>query len=329
MGRQGFPPLLAAAAPPPPQSRMTAYLVRRLLTSLAVMLGASVLTFSILHLVPGDPVTAMVGRQAVSGEDLQAIRAALGLDAPLPVQYARYLGRALTGDLGESIRSKQPVIQVIAQQIPSTVQLAGAAMIFAVAVGLTSGVFAALRRGSWVDATVMAGAVIGISVPGFWLGMMLILLFAVTLGWLPASSVRGDWRGLLLPALALGTAEAAVLARVTRSSMIDALEKNYVKLARAKGLRERAVAWRHALPNALIPVITILGLQVGFLLVGAITIETVFARQGLGRLAVTAINNRDYPLVQGVVLVTSFVYVAVNTLTDLAYAMLDPRIRLR
>lgn len=308
---------------------MTAYLVRRLLTSLAVMLGASVLTFSILHLVPGDPVTAMVGRQAVSGEDLQAIRAALGLDAPLPVQYARYLGRALTGDLGESIRSKQPVIQVIAQQIPSTVQLAGAAMIFAVAVGLTSGVFAALRRGSWVDATVMAGAVIGISVPGFWLGMMLILLFAVTLGWLPASSVRGDWRGLLLPALALGTAEAAVLARVTRSSMIDALEKNYVKLARAKGLRERAVAWRHALPNALIPVITILGLQVGFLLVGAITIETVFARQGLGRLAVTAINNRDYPLVQGVVLVTSFVYVAVNTLTDLAYAMLDPRIRLR
>jgi peptide/nickel transport system permease protein len=306
-----------------------AYFARRLLTSLAVLLGASMLTFSILHLVPGDPVAAMLGRQAVSGAQAAELRAQLGLNDPLPVQYLRYLGAALTGDLGQSIRSRQPVTTLIGQQLPSTLQLAAAALTVALVLGFAAGLAAAFWRGSWLDSAVTLLAVGSISIPSFWLGMLLIFLFAVQLGWLPSSSGRGDWRGLILPALTLGMAEAGVIARIVRASLIDQFDRAYLALARAKGLNRRTALVRHALPNALIPVVTLLGLQVGFLLVGAIVVETVFARQGLGRLAVAAINNRDYPLVQGVVLVTATAYVLINTLTDLAYAWLDPRIRLR
>ncbi|MBI1299680.1 ABC transporter permease subunit [bacterium] len=308
---------------------MGSYLARRLLTSLAVLLGASMLTFSILHLVPGDPVAAMLGRQAVSGERAAELRAQLGLDDPLPVQYARYLGAALRGDLGMSIRSDQPVTVMIGGQLPSTLQLAAAALTIALLLGFVAGIAAAFWRNSWIDSAVTLLAVGSISIPSFWLGMLLIFVFSVQLGWLPSSSSRGDWRGLILPALTLGVAQAGVIARIVRASLVEQFGRLYVVLARAKGLREHIVVMRHALPNALIPVVTLLGLQVGFLLVGAIVVETVFARQGLGRLAVTAINNRDYPLVQGIVLVTATAYVLINTLTDLAYAWLDPRIRLQ
>ena len=307
---------------------MTAYLIRRLLTSVAVLFGASILTFSILHLVPGDPVAAILGRQAISGAQAQELRAQLGLDEPLIVQYVRYIQGVLRGDLGESIRSKQPVTTLIMQQLPSTLQLTTAAMLFAVTVGLGLGILAAVKRQTWVDTVVTATAVSGISIPSFWLGMLLIFVFAVQLRWLPTTSTSGDWRGLILPAVTLGVAEAAVIARVTRSSLVDEFDKNYVSLARAKGLAERTLVRRHALPNALIPVVTVVALQIGFLLVGAIVVETVFARQGLGRLAITAINNRDYPLVQGIVLIVATAYVTINTIADMTYAWLDPRIRL-
>lgn len=307
---------------------MSAYLVRRLLTSVLVLLGVSILTFSMLHLVPGDPVTAIMGRQLVTAEKAAELRIALGLNDPLPVQYWRYASGALRGDLGTSIRSNRPVIDVIAEQIPSTIQLTLTALPLAIFFGLSLGILAALQRGTWIDTLIMSVAISGISVPSFWLGLLLILLFAVTLGWLPSVASSDDLRGLILPAITLAAAEGAVISRVTRASLLEVMSKEYLVTARAKGVRRHLVILRHALPNALIPVVTILGLQVGFMLVGSIVVETIFARQGIGRLAITAINNRDFPLVQGVVLVTATAYVLVNTATDLFYSFLDPRIRL-
>jgi ABC-type dipeptide/oligopeptide/nickel transport system permease component len=294
-----------------------------------VLFGASLFTFSILHLVPGDPVAAMLGRQAVTGARAEELRAQLGLNDPLPVQYLRYVGGLLQGDMGTSIRNKQPVATLIAQQLPSTLQLAAAALVLAVTAGLLLGILAALRRNTWVDVTITTITVAGVSTPSFWLGMLLILLFSMQLGWLPATSARGDWRGLILPAVTLAVAEAAVIARVTRATMVDELDRTYVSMARAKGLRERLLVRRHLLPNVLIPVLTVVGLQAGFLLAGAFVVESVFARQGLGRLAVSAIENRDYPLVQGVALTIAATYVIINTAVDLTYAWLDPRIRLQ
>jgi ABC-type dipeptide/oligopeptide/nickel transport system permease component len=308
---------------------MGAYLSRRLLTSALVLVGVSILTFSMLHLVPGDPVTAILGRQALSGAQADELRERLGLNDPLPVQYWRYASGALRGDLGESIRSNRPVVEVIAEQVPSTLQLTMVAIPLAVAIGLGLGLIAALKRGSWLDTAIMAIAISGISIPSFWLGLLLILLFAVTLGWLPSAAPSSDWRGLILPAVTLAAAEGAVISRVTRASLLEVFGQQYLLAARARGVRARSVVLRHALPNALIPVVTILGLQIGFLLVGSIVVETIFARQGLGRLAITAINSRDFPLVQGIVLVTASAYVIINTLTDLLYAVIDPRVRLQ
>lgn len=308
---------------------MAHYLGRRVISALLVLLGAPLFTFSILHLVPGDPVAAMLGRQAVTGARAEELRAQLGLNDPLPLQYARYVGGLLRGEMGTSIRSRQPVATMIGQQLPSTLQLAAAALLIAVTSGLLLGVLAAVRRGSWLDGAVTTLAVAGVSTPSFWLGMVLILLFSVRLGWLPATSTRGDWSGLILPAVTLAVAEAAVIARVTRATMVDEFDRAYVSMARAKGLRERLLVRRHLLPNVLIPVLTVVGLQAGFLLAGAFVVETVFARQGLGRLAVTAIQNRDYPLVQGIALTVASAYVVINTAVDLAYAWLDPRVRLQ
>lgn len=307
---------------------MGSYLARRLLTSLLVLVGVSIFTFSMLHLVPGDPVTAVMGRQAVSREEADALRERLGLNDPLPVQYWNYISRALRGDLGQSIRTNRPVAQVIGEQLPSTIQLALAAMPLAILIGSSLGLLAALKRDSWIDTAAMGLAISGISIPSFWLGILLILIFAVTLDWLPSIAPSDDLRGLILPALTLAVAEGAVIARVMRASMLDVLDQQYITTARSKGLRERRVIFIHALPNALIPVITILGLQFGFLLVGAIVVETIFARQGFGRLTITAINSRDFPLVQGIVLVTATIYVVINTFTDLTYSFLNPRIRL-
>ena len=308
---------------------MGAYLTRRLLTSLLVLVGVSLLTFSMLRLVPGDPVMVLLGRQAVPKEQAEALREELGLNDPLPVQYLNYVRGVLQGDLGTSIRSGRPVSAMIGEQLPSTIQLTVAAMILAVCLGLGLGIVGALRHGSWVDTAIMSLAVSGISIPSFWLGLMLIMIFSVRLGWLPSVASSDDWRGLILPAITLGIAEAAVIARVVRASMVDTLDQDYMRTAQAKGLRHRQLVLRHALPNALIPVVTIVALQIGFLLAGSTIVETIFARQGIGRLAVTAVNNRDFPVVQGVVLVIAVIYVLINTFTDILYAYLNPRIRLQ
>jgi peptide/nickel transport system permease protein len=307
---------------------MSSYLLRRLFMSLLVLLGVSILTFLMIHLVPGDPVVAMAGRQAVSAETIEALREELGLNDPLPVQYWHYISQVVQGDLGQSIRSKRPVTEAIAEQLPSTIQLTFTAMIIASISGIGMGILAAINRNTWFDTLTMTVAISGVSIPHFWLGLLLVLFFSVRLGWLPAVAPSDDLRGLILPAITLAAGEAAIITRLVRVSMLDVTDKGYLLAARAKGVRERRVIMHHALRNALIPVVTVIGLQVGFLLAGSIVVESIFARQGLGRLAITAINNRDLPLIQGVVLVTASIYVLVNTLTDVLYVILDPRIRL-
>jgi ABC-type dipeptide/oligopeptide/nickel transport system permease component len=308
---------------------MFTYLVRRLITSVLVLFGVSMLVFSVIHLVPGDVTMAILGRQRVSEEKVAELREQLGLNDPLYVQYGRYLSNALRGDLGKSIRTNMPVSQAIAEQLPSTVALAASALAVALAIGLIVGLLAALRHGTWFDTFVMGLSVSGLSIPTFWMGLLLILLFSVNLKLFPSISNGSSFRDLFLPALTLGLPEAAVVARMVRASMLDVLNKDYIITARAKGLPERAVVLKHALRNALIPVVTFVGLQMAYLLGGATIVETMFARQGIGRLAVQSIFSRDYPMVQGVVLVTAAIYVVINTLTDITYVYLNPRIRLK
>jgi len=308
---------------------MFTYLVRRLITSVLVLFGVSVLVFSVIHLVPGDVTMAILGRQRVSEEKVAELREQLGLNDPLYVQYGRYLSNTLRGDLGKSIRTNMPVSQAIAEQLPSTVALAASALVVALAIGLIVGLLAALRHGTWFDTFVMGLSVSGLSIPTFWMGLLLILLFSVNLKLFPSISNGSSFRDLFLPALTLGLPEAAVVARMVRASMLDVLNKDYIITARAKGLPERAVVLKHALRNALIPVVTFVGLQMAYLLGGATIVETMFARQGIGRLAVQSIFSRDYPMVQGVVLITAAIYVVINTLTDITYVYLNPRIRLK
>jgi peptide/nickel transport system permease protein len=308
---------------------MYTYLIRRFLTSILVLFGVSVLVFSIIHLVPGDAVTAILGRQKVSAERVMELRAQLGLDDPIPVQYWRYLSNALRGDLGESIRNYVPVSEAIGEQLPSTVALAMSALAIALVLGFTLGLAAALNQGSWLDTAIMSISVSGMSVPTFWLGLLLIMLFSVRLSWFPAISNSNSLEDLFLPALTLALPEAAVIARMVRASMLDVLGKEYVTVARAKGLHRRRVVLNHAMRNALIPIVTFVGLQMAYLLGGSAIVETMFARQGIGRLAVEAISNRDYPMVQGVVLVVAVIYVLINTFTDIIYTFLNPKIRLK
>lgn len=308
---------------------MLNYLVRRIFTSILVLFGVSMLVFSVIHLVPGDVTMAILGRGKVNPEKVAELREQLGLNDPLYVQYGRYVTKALRGDLGISIRNNQPVAQSISEQMPSTGILAVAALMVALTIGGTLGLSAALRHGTWLDTFVMSLSVSGLSIPTFWLGLLLILLFSVRLGLFPSISNGSSPAELFLPALTLGLPEAAVVARMVRASMLDVLGKEYIVAARAKGLPERIVILKHALRNALIPVVTFLGLQMAYLLGGATIVETMFARQGIGRLAVQAIFNRDYPVVQGVVLVTAFIYVVINTITDVTYVMLNPKIRLK
>ena len=308
---------------------MLNYLLRRILTSILVLFGISVLVFSVIHLVPGDVTMAILGRQKVTEEKVAALREQLGLNDPLYVQYGRYLSNALRGDLGTSIRTNQSVSEAIAEQLPSTVMLAMSALIVALSIGAVLGLLAALRHGSWVDTLVMGLSVSGLSIPTFWMGLLLILFFSVRLKLFPSISNGSSFADLFLPALTLGLPEAAVVARMVRASMLDVLNKEYITTARAKGLPERWVILKHAVRNALIPVVTFLGLQMAYLLGGATIVETMFARQGIGRLAVQSIFNRDYPMVQGVVLVTAAIYVLINTLTDITYGFLNPKIRLK
>lgn len=294
-----------------------------------MLLGVSVLVFSIIHLAPGDPVTAMTGRHRVSAEQAAELRQRLGLNDPIPVQYWNYLRKALQGDLGKSLRNQVPINRAIGEQLPSTIQLAFSALLLATVIGFLFGLLAAARQGTWLDSFSMILSVSGMSIPTFWLGLLLIFLVSVRLGWLPSTSTGNSFESLILPALTLALPEAAIISRVVRASLLEVLFKEYITTARAKGLKERLVVLKHALRNALIPVITFIGLQMGYLLAGSTVVESIFARQGVGRLAVKAIAARDYPMVQGVVLVTATIYVLINTFTDMLYAVINPQIRLK
>jgi len=302
------------------------YLVRRALAAVPVLLGISVAVFLMMHMVPGDPAKMMLGELAVQKEAVDNMRRQLGLDDPIPVQYWRFLKGAVRGDLGRSILENQPVARMIWQVLPSTIELTLAGLGIAIVLGFILGVTAAVRQNSWVDNASMVMALWGVSMPSFWMGLLLIFLFSLKLGWLPATGQGGIER-LLMPAFTLGYLASAVIARLVRSSMLEVLRQDYVRTARAKGLRDRLVIYRHALRNALIPVVTVLGLQFGALLGGAVVVETVFSRPGIGRLAVTSILSKDFQVTQGTVLMSAVFYTLVNIAVDFSYALLDPRIR--
>jgi ABC-type dipeptide/oligopeptide/nickel transport system permease component len=305
---------------------MLRYLVLRVAASVPVLLGVSLLVFLMVKLVPGDPVDVMFYGQAQPDEAVKAnMRHALGLDLPLPQQYGLFLWNAVHGDLGRSYRSKRLVTDEVGLRVGNTVVLTFASLLVSVVVGGAAGIIAAARRGSWFDGVSMVLSIGALAVPSFWLGLMLILLFSLRLGWFPTGGV-GDVRHLVLPALTLGALNAAIIARLTRASMLEALGEQYVVTARAKGLPSRSVV-DHALRNALIPSVTVIGLQIGGLLSGAFVVENVFAYPGLGQLTVTAINNRDLPLVQGVILIAAVGYVLTNLVIDVLYGAIDPRIR--
>jgi peptide/nickel transport system permease protein len=312
---------------------VAAFVARRLVESIPVLILSSLLVFAILHLVPGDPIDAMMGAASfgISTPESQAalvaqIRAQLGLNDPLPLQYLHWLGNALRLDFGESFIRHQPVATLIAQRLPSTLELAGAALLLSVVVGMSFGIVAALRRNTWVDGAIMVVSLAGVSTPSFAFAMVLILVFSVFLGLLPATG-SGSLDRLILPALVLGYEGTALIARLTRASLLEVLGREYITTARAKGLPRRTVVLRHALRNALIPVVTIIGLQIGRLLAGSIIVETVFARQGVGQLAIDAILQKDYPLVQAIILMTASTYVVANLLVDVAYGFINPKIR--
>jgi peptide/nickel transport system permease protein len=298
---------------------------RRLLLLVPTVLGVLTLVFFLVHLIPGDPVEVMLGETASSADRVQ-LRADLGLDRPLGEQYARFLGGLAQADLGHSFFYRKPVLAVIGAALPATALLATAALAVALLIALPVGILAAVRRNRLTDRLALVGSLVGVSMPNFWLGPLLIILFSFRLGWLPVSGREGA-ASLVLPALTLGTALSAILVRMTRASMLDVLGEDYLRTARAKGVGERAVIVRHALRNALLPVVTIVGLQFGALLSGAVITENVFAWPGVGTLLIQAISARDYPLVQGCVLVISLCYVAVNFLTDALYSIIDPRVR--
>jgi len=301
------------------------FLARRLILAIPVLLGVATLVFSLIHLIPGDPVQAMLG-DAASPESVAEMRGKLGLDRPLYVQYVAFLKAAARGDLGTSLRTNEPVTAAIAARLPATFELALAAMLVAIAIAIPMGIVAAVWAGTGVDHAATTVALLGISVPNFWLGPLLAIVFSVGLGWFPVSG-RGTLAHLVLPAITLGAPLAAVLARMTRASLIDELRELYVTAARARGVSAARVVLRHAFRNSLIPIVTVLGLQVGAVLTGAVITETIFAWPGVGRLLIQSIGFRDYPLVQGCILLIAVTYVSVNLVTDMAYGFLDPRIR--
>jgi ABC-type dipeptide/oligopeptide/nickel transport system permease component len=303
---------------------MLTFLARRLALAVPTLLGVLVVVFLLLYVAPGDPVQEMVGERA-DPETIARLRKELRLDDPMHVQFGHYAGGVLRGDLGRSYITGRPILSDIVERFPKTLLLAGAAMVLAATIGITIGVLSARKPGGWFDRLALGGAYLGISFPVYWVGLILILFFAVMLRWLPPSGY-GRPEFLILPALALGSRSIAFLARVTRSSMLETLGSDFVRTARAKGLRERAVVVRHGLRNALIPVITVLGLDFGYYLTGSILTETIFSWPGLGRYVVNAIARRDLPAIQGAVLFMSAVFVLVNLLTDLAYAKADPRV---
>ena len=302
------------------------YIARRFAQLVPVLFLVSLMIFSIMHALPGDPVQLMLAGAESGAERQEELRELMGLNDPLHVQYFRFIGGAVTGDLGSSVRLREPVIDLILERLGSTLALALSGIAVAVFIGMSTGVLAALKQGSWVDTASMVLAYVGVSLPLFWLGLLLILFFSFWLGWFPPAGATG-FRSLVLPSVTLGLVSAGVISRLTRSSLVEVLVEDYIRTARSKGLPKRLVYLRHALRNALLPVLTIVGLQFGAMLSGTVVTETVFSRPGLGRLVVSAILWQDYPLVQGIVLFMATIYVVVNLLVDISYAWLDPRIR--
>jgi len=332
---------------------MTSYIIRRLLSLIPTLFGVSIIVFLFLRMIPGDPALALAGEHATDA-NVERIREEFGLNKPLPEQYITYMGKVLRGDLGRSILSRRPITDEIRVRFPATLELSLCALIVALVVGLPAGIISATKRNSRIDNIAMVGSLLGISMPIFWLGLMLNWFFAVRLGWLPsvtrldssidlqritnliivdsiltgnAEALLNGIKHLILPAVALGTIPMAIIARMTRSAMLEVLEQDYVRTARAKGLAERVVTFKHALKNAMLPVITVLGLQVGVLLSGAVLTETIFAWPGIGRWLYLSILSRDYPIVQGMALFITSLFLVVNLLVDLSYALVDPRIR--
>jgi peptide/nickel transport system permease protein len=304
---------------------VTRYIAGRVLAIVPVLFIVSVVVSLMVHLTPGDPVKVMMGQSGASAEEIEQIRRDLGLDKPLPVQYVRFLQDLATGNL-RSIRTHQPVVQQYLELFPNTLQLAVVSLLIATVIGMLLGVVAATHQNSWLDSFSMAVGFLGVSIPNFWLALVLIYVFAVSLNWLPATGAGGP-KLLILPAAVLAMEQVALIARLIRANMVEVLQEDYIKTARSKGLQESSVQWGHALRNAMLPTITLMGLNFGYLLSGAIIIETVFARPGIGRLIVEAILNKDFPVVQGAVLLTATVYLLVNLLTDISYSLIDPRIR--
>ena len=300
-------------------------MIKRLLGIISVMLGVLMLTFLLVHLIPGDPVEVMLGESATSADRTQ-LRADLGLNQPLPTQFVSYLGKLAVGDFGYSIHTKTPISRLLAERIPNTAKLAFLALIIAISIGLPLGVLAALNANNWLDKIATTFSLTLSAMPHFWLGPLMMMVFALWLGWLPVSGMEST-TSIILPALTLGFGLAAILTRMTRASLLEVLHEDFVRTARAKGLTEYAVIIRHALRAALLPIITVLGLQLGSLLAGAVITETVFSWDGIGRLLVESIEKRDYPVTQACVLVVALSYVLINLFTDLIYTQADPRVK--
>jgi len=298
----------------------------RLLLAIPTVFAVSIAVFLMLYLIPGDPASIYLGDNLATPERLEQIRHEMGLDRPIYVQYLDFIGRALQGDLGRSLQNGRPVALELAERLPRTAELAAAAFVVSIVFGVSLGILSALRHNTWVDSFAMLVALAGVSMPIFWLGLLAILVFSLQLGWFPVTGQHGI-ASLVIPATVLGIVSSATLVRLVRSSMLEVLRQEYVTTARAKGLRERIVIRRHAFKNALIPVVTVLGLEVGSLLSGAVITETVFARPGIGKLIVDSIQSKDFTVVQGAVLFVAATYVLVNLIVDVSYAFVDPRIR--
>lgn len=305
---------------------MGRYLLQRLVQAALVVVGALIVVFLMLHLVPGDPVQVLFGDAPVPKEQVEAVRHQLGLDLPLPQQFVRYVRQTLSGDLGRSLKTNRPVAADLKRAVPYTATLAVTAMALAVAGGIVFGIASAVAHNTWFDNAVSTVALAGISLPTYWTGLLLIWVFSIKLGWLPITG-HATLRHLILPAITLGWYAGAILTRLVRGGMLEVLRQDYVRTARAKGLARQAVLVRHALRNALIPVVTVASIQLGTLLGGAVVVETVFARDGVGRLLVNGILQKDFPEVQGAVLVVAIAYTLTNLLADLSYGLIDPRIR--
>ena len=305
---------------------MKTFIISRLLSFIPVVIGVGTIAFALIHLLPGDPAALMLAKSGATATEIAALRSELGLDEPLHIQYFTFISNAAQGNFGRSIFQNRPVITMILEVLPNTLELAFAALLISVVIGTFLGVLSAIYQNSWIDRLSVVLSVVGVSVPIFWSSLLMILLFASTLRWLPSTG-QGSFRHLILPATVLGFAFVGTTTRTVRSSMVEVLRQEYLTTATAKGLRQRTVIYRHALQNALIPVITIIGLQFGFLLGGTVIIETIFSRQGMGFLLVNAIINKDFPVIQAGVLLSAVLYLTINLIVDISYGFIDPRIR--